>query len=796
MNESIKKINNVYDSYAGTADLELEFRIKKNFSGKDILKFLDNLQQGGYSGRGKGTNLTAAEWTINCITKCRGQSSLAQFGCSDVYQINFSPDETNQDSEDSMFRQINKYTKRKLMRPYVFYISKGSNVPIKMAISEEASNDDIVAETCDIVRMKNRLSIYTPAIKNWRIDITLVKTLNHIKKFDTSMLRQHVDGLFGRREERTQKISDAIKYFCGCVSKAVYDNIEFELEYISSAKQGSIMENEAPSKKDMERLFSFLKKFMIGRKKMGGATMRYFETKPKYVTGGCIPCVLGGEAKADSANLAESVEAPWVNMESGDLSTQDILSEIAKAIRKSGQVGKHGHPRSLKQISQQVISMTLHNLYYIIMPNIKNFYISPKIDGLRTVLYITQGGTYALSNELKKLDIISPTNTSIIVDTEYLDGKFYIFDVLRTKDGPVADENYESRIKYIDEIAKLDDCLVKKPIFALDAKSSWKKIIRDMLKKKYPYETDGLIFTDGKGGGYKESTARNPKVFKWKPAKYLSIDFMSRDGYLYSGVNDDVAEKILTLGGGEYISAKFEPTYVPLLCRRIDGGVKQAESKSTGLTDSIHESLDNICKFDSDDPGKIIELIWDDKKCDWEQLRVRDDRTDFGNNMKIADLTWHSIFWPITSVMLTGGKKINHTREAEAEIENFAGRRMEIYRDYIDEMKNKMTDATDTVVNIGTIYPYLNMMTENNGIKHLYYVVADGFSALDIIRQKYDYRFIKQEGVGERKGVDIRVLKVADYKAFLKKGEVGDNAIVMSMHPTSEQKKCLSGKTS
>ena len=94
-----------------------------------------------------------------------------------------------------------------------------------------------------------------------------------------------------------------------------------------------------------------------------------------------------------------------------------------------------------------------------------------------------------------------------------------------------------------------------------------------------------------------------------------------------------------------YIPIKFTPTYVPLsiISEEKINKFKMKSLKNTSLT-------------------KIVELIWNKDK--WKLLKIRDDRqidvntgNYFGNDHRIAEITWHSIFWPLKLEHLLNSKK-------------------------------------------------------------------------------------------------------------------------------------------
>ena len=79
------------------------------------------------------------------------------------------------------------------------------------------------------------------------------------------------------------------------------------------------------------------------------------------------------------------------------------------------------------------------------------------------------------------------------------------------------------------------------------------------------------------------------------------------------------------------------------------------DTSNKKLEDTSNKKLEIINKFVSPTIKKeniIVELVWDKNK--WKLLKIRDDRqidvnrgNYFGNDHRIAEITWHSIFWPL-----------------------------------------------------------------------------------------------------------------------------------------------------
>ena len=232
----------------------------------------------------------------------------------------------------------------------------------------------------------------------------------------------------------------------------------------------------------------------------------------------------------------------------------------------------------------------------------------------------------------------------------------------------------------------------------------------------FPYETDGLIFTPadfGVGGNRRGESGPPMKTtwihsFKWKPAKYNTIDFLvsvqkdasgiEKIGNIFKNGTDTASEdqilqyKVLTLRVG------FDPAKHGFLnpCQDMlmdkfpapqgaddNEGYKPVAFYPTNPYDNKAHICHQILKRDATgtfamicDNGDIIEdnsiaefrydIDETEQAYRWKPLRVRYDKTaelkagqkNYGNAYHVANGNWHSIHNPVTAEMLSTGKDI------------------------------------------------------------------------------------------------------------------------------------------
>ena len=700
-----KNIKKIFSSYSGDGELELEFRIKYDF--KNNIEVVKNIIQSNKSKKFIHTN------TVNCIKSVGISNENLKYSnenlkySNDIYQIEIKNGKN----------KIKNYRKSKIMKDIFENIN---DITYKISLSEENDIKNYIADTCDILRFKNRLTI-NEIIDDWKLDITLTKTLQNIVSFDIDKINNEIKIILPEYVNKNNFYEKA--------PWDTVDNIELEMEYSGSKNI---------TKDNIDSCINFISNLPLN-----------------------------------------SIE---------DDIYKHLLVRIAKWIKPNNInryiAGKYG----LKHLAPQVISIDIINAYENLLPNIDKYYISPKIDGLRTLLlFDNEKELYysinSTASELSLLDLGCSPHTveggsndpnETILDTELYNGKYYIFDVITYKGKRVFEEEYSERIKYIDKI--LEDfigCskLIKKYVVSLD-KKNWKKILKDVYEKKWDFETDGWIFTLGYSNNYINGT-----VWKWKSVEIISIDFLNKEENLYSGIQKKFAEKIFSEKdipniNKNYIPIKFTPTYIPLsiISEKEINKFKIKSLKNTSLT-------------------KIVELIWDKDK--WKLLKIRDDRqvdvntgNYFGNDHRIAEITWHSIFWPLKlEHLLNSKKKYIDNLSINSDVEK---NKMYFYKLYTFLLKRTKLDLSKyKLIDFGIIYPYFNFITKI-GIRKLLFVICDGFSCLRIINQKYNYQFINSP----EKNVLINTYKPED----INESNISlfvSNAIFISIFPTDEQIKFI-----
>lgn len=608
------------------------------------------------------------------------------------------------------------YYKKRLIKP-VF--GKVNNVSYKMSIAEEKDIKNFRADYCNMMRIKNRLSITNiKEIKNWRMDITLIKSIKNIQHFNLDELDEYISKMFPKEMNNTNFENYAPFNYA--------DSIEMELEYIN---------NKKPTMEDLKQGITIISKLPLT------------DDSPHNILEGYNSLLV---------RIARWIKPKFLNK---------FIS------------GKWG----LKKLLPHVISLDIYRLYDKLIPNMKYFYISPKLDGIRTILLFDNEKEkyFSINNNVKELTLLDfgcekqgglekNITDETILDTELYNQKYYIFDIISYRGNPVYKLAYKERLMYIDKV--LDEfagCenLIKKPVYSL----SDPKKLQEVLKMKFNFETDGFVFTPGISTDHLEADYLNSVTYKWKPLNMLSIDFLIKDKILYCGIQKDIAEKIMPYKESiaddyrRYIPVRFSPTYIPL------NQISNAECVSILTKKSLQE--DDI----------IAELIWDKKE--WKILKIRHDRqievargNYFGNDHKVADLIWHSIFWYISEDNLLG----RHL-EPNYMLQDISTKDIPILnRIYMLLMGSNYTHLVD----MGICFPFLTNIVKG-GIKNMCFVISDGFNCLKLINEKYSKYFVNSP----EKHIIINAYKPIDYEHF---GDVCHNKkIYIGILPTNDQIKII-----
>ena len=594
---------------------------------------------------------------INLKTRVMGivQNAL-KYGTLDISQtINF----INTNDNGMFVKQLyftngiqdkdkkNYYFKKSLVAP--FYMVS-DNISYKFTINMETSKQTDI-NMFDITRFRLRYTIIfnTDGFgAGWKLDLTFVK---ETRDASLSVLKTIRDKMFSKQIP----IQNLLNEF----DWDYPDRIELELEYIDDIKNFNIS--------SIVKVLDGFKQFELPNSEL---ILNSNITNLELISG----------EKTKTEKSCNNIKY---------MTYENCINEIAQILKpklidkfKSGQFG-------LKQLGSNPVELN-KNLYVTkVLPNIQNFMVTEKIDGIRSmiIIYPNNGVCYIINNKNKdgfSIKSLTPSITSnsifanvscIILDSEAIDSKYYIFDVIKYevnltpnhKINNVHEMPFKKRLEYIKIIVdNANELLIDNEPFLFAkhfielTKDSYmldiKTFYNDMLQIQN-YSIDGLIIIS------KNDNYDNTLNYKWKPV--ITIDFVAKQC-----PND-------MLGILPYIIKPNKTLYL-LFC-----GIRSIEYKQWGIERfKLYDQIfPNVCVnkygktndsyipiqfapsadpyaylFWSDNDAlndKVIELSYDNNE--WIFLKVRHDRvndlnrkTYYGNNFKVAEQMWMNYKNPLT----------------------------------------------------------------------------------------------------------------------------------------------------
>lgn len=450
----------------------------------------------------------------------------------------------------------------------------------------------------------------------------------------------------------------------------------------------------------------------------------------------------------------------------------------------------------LKQLGSNPIEITKRFYQTNILPDIGNYYITEKIDGIRSMLllYPQHKKCFVINNINKNgISVIDMPDTPdtetdtdlIILDAEYVSGqqqsacidtttieKYYVFDIIYrrtlTNTGtnvPIHELPFTERIIHMKKVVGAYDFLHNKHFVELATDTyhdQIKEFYTSMLDKSY--DIDGLIIFS-KNADYNQTLQ-----YKWKPI--MTIDFVAKK------CPDSM------LGINPYMPKENKILYL-LFC-----GIKKADYKKMGICKfkQYDQMFKNICSgfrgditdayfpiqfSPSSDPdaflfwsdldnldGKIIELTRVSSAVDnltaadeneWKFIKLRDDRlndmkrkTYYGNYFKFAEYIWMNFKNPLTMDILSQKSEIRS--DAYFQSDSSEHQDMRKFNNYVK--KTLITANTDSaklelVIDLASgkgqdLYKYIE-----NGFHNILMMDNDRDGLMEIINRKYTYIELK-----------------------------------------------------
>lgn len=385
----------------------------------------------------------------------------------------------------------------------------------------------------------------------------------------------------------------------------------------------------------------------------------------------------------------------------------EIFHVAGFVVEAPGLLRRFAHEYGLKRLTPQVMALTLSEYKDIYPPT--GYYLLDKADGVRAVASVRDGRLRILADEL--LEYPAPAGAAPFTHSTVVDGElvrsaagppvFHAFDVMAVRGESVTAAGYGARV------ARLEEAVAIVRAFGVDARvkpvvhitGSTPEELRAQFQApvfaQRPYGTDGRILV-APGKPYSDTMA-----YKWKSLWDTTIDCLARRAppsvlgrlpyvdapghelyLLFVGINPGLFaalglervpgySDLFPARAGAYFPIQFSPSDAPMaylyqhpLADPAGRGGGDARRGWEGWAPAIE--------------GKVIEL-----RCagtggdcaaagalgtpDWQLVRVRDDRTRevktgqyFGNDFRVAELTWLNYVDPFREAQLWDGPSLGY----------------------------------------------------------------------------------------------------------------------------------------
>ena len=262
--------------------------------------------------------------------------------------------------------------------------------------------------------------------------------------------------------------------------------------------------------------------------------------------------------------------------------SKKVLMEYHKIAHKKKFIGVQPETISLEKIQKNV-----------------DYAITKKLDGKRALLVPFEKNLYMISNnmDIKKLPYQFNSDEKFIIDGEYFNGSFYIFDLCNSSLFlPKRTEEIYRLTMLFSPIGDTTCKIIMKKYYLGDLYNNFSAMVKDLDHKIY----DGLVIIKVK------SDYNNSSPLKWKPLNRLTIDFQ--------------------------------------LVRKENREISFLVYGEEGLVEFAHNTVeDEIMSYYTD--NSIAECYWDSEKEIFIPVKYRPDKLK-PNFVKVAQDNWNSIQKP------------------------------------------------------------------------------------------------------------------------------------------------------
>lgn len=481
---------------------------------------------------------------------------------------------------------------------------------------------------------------------------------------------------------------------------------------------------------------------------------------------------------------------------------QKYIFKIARYIIQNKTYLENFREKSgLKKLLNNVLEINTDTYFKNVIPNITEFYVTDKIDGIRCICYIEEyGDNINIKLITNKIYLIKEYNQKVVIDksttkkTTILDCEIifneevknenilsendiflYIFDIISLENEKIAFKPFQERLPFLEngfnKIKMLPNVNIKEYIKLTD---NYKDELKEFYERKSTnkkYEIDGLIFTPS--SKVKTNTKfpintnyNNMLGYKWKPSEHMTIDFfvckLPKNLYTnipYNKINLEKNQNIYILFSGISKSDynRLNLTYMIDYKKIISD--KYINGPIFPIQFSTSDSPYNYIYLDSNDElhERICEFNYDTKEQKWVFKKIRTDRDVelergeyFGNYFKVSESIWNNINNPLTFDMLIGSNtgyfmQDNNTFYKSQRAYN------SFVKTYVLEtvLSSKLTDKnnTDIVIDMASGKGQDLARLANLGFKKGLFIDNDKNALSELVNRKHNLKTIDNKSM-------------------------------------------------
>jgi len=434
-----------------------------------------------------------------------------------------------------------------------------------------------------------------------------------------------------------------------------------------------------------------------------------------------------GDLNAASRHLLQTINPNFEN-------TYQLSEELNYICAQLG-VDPTSSP-TVKKIFPKVVSITRSEYNNIYPP--KGYYITDKLDGKRAIMSIHDGKCYIVTDKLIEIEGEFPQKWTIL-DGEYYNKKFYAFDAIIIDDEKLMYKPFSERLERL----KKTSHNVKKYTFITADKPHDLEL--EITEKRIGDEkTDGYIIT--KDGDDYMSTVN----YKYKDLDHNTIDFLAKRSptlsdvegttlyYLFVGISRKMFENL---------KLRFCPEYREIFNTTTFGEYFPIQFSSCNMPYAYKYYRDSKLE---DIDGKIVELLCTEncgsmstnKIVKWKEIGIREDRKNetnyYGNDFRIAELTWLNFVDPFTKEELWNGVKDMYFAtekesiyEAQISYINFC--KSTLISDLLSNLSNVLDVAAGRGSDLGRYY--------KAKVKNLYAIDIDRSALSTLVQRRLSNSF-------------------------------------------------------